>query len=240
MIGFLIGTMCLFGLLRVLRGGRCGQGGCGRGGGWGARSFGYDGGGWGGQHWDQGPGGYGPGGGFGEDPYRGGPPADDEGHGGGDGGGFGGRALLWEAFRRLDATPGQEKALRGIMDELRAKRSAIRDELVKARKDAAAAMRGEQWDENALGASVARIDASVDITRKALVEALAKTHEVLDERQRKILADLIEDGGLPFFSKDSTSKNPMHDGERHGGGSEHDGRGGRGGRGKRRRHGRGW
>jgi hypothetical protein len=69
----------------------------------------------------------------------------------------------------------------------------------KARGDAARAMRGEQWDENALGEAIARIDGSVEATRKALVDAMAKTHEVLDEKQRGVLADLIENGGFRGF-----------------------------------------
>jgi hypothetical protein len=58
MIGFIIGTACLIGLIKVLRhgrggcgyGGRCGRGGCG--GGWGGR-YGHEGrGGWGGGRGD--------------------------------------------------------------------------------------------------------------------------------------------------------------------------------------------
>ena len=125
MIGFLVGTLCLLGLLRVLRKGRGGrrrhcEGGCGfRGHGW---RFGGDG------EWDpRGPrddgdreyGG----------PYRSGPGDhgaeesgrahrhDEEASGWRDRGGFGGKALLWEAFRRLDTTPGQEKVIRAVVDE---------------------------------------------------------------------------------------------------------------------------
>ena len=37
-------------------------------------------------------------------------------------------------------------------------------------------------------------DAALESTQKALFEALAKVHEVLDERQRRELADLMERG----------------------------------------------
>jgi Spy/CpxP family protein refolding chaperone len=210
MIGFLVGTLCLLGLLRVLRKGRGGrrrhcEGGCGfRGHG---RRFGGDG------EWDprgprdEGDREYG-------GPYRSGPGDhgaeengrahrhDEEASGWRDRGGFGGfggKAVLWEAFRRLDTTPGQEKVIRAVVDDLRARRGVIRDEMKKARGDAARAMRGEQWDENALGEAIARIDGSVEATRKALVDAMAKTHEVLDEKQRGVLADLIENGGFRGF-----------------------------------------
>lgn len=220
MIGFLVGTLCLIALLRVLRRGRgrggCGHGrGCGQGRRWGRGRFG-----------DDGPGGDLDGQGdpqrrggdrsdWGDHPYRGGSPSDgprdhwqrhehdyrdqDDDHGRGPFGGLRGKAILWEAFRRLDTTPGQEKVIRAVIDDLRARRRAIRGELEKARGDAARAMRGEQWDENALGEAVARIDGSVEATRKAIVEAMAKTHEVLDDKQRNILADLIERGGFRGF-----------------------------------------
>ena len=225
MIGFLVGTLCLIALVRVLRRGR-GGGGCGHGrghgGGGGRGRFRHD-----GPDFDldgQRDPRRGEGGDWSEHPYRGGPPSDgpkdgprdhwqrheqdfregrDHDHGQNDDrgsfGGLRGKAILWEAFRRLDTTPGQEKAIRGVIDDLRARKGAIRDELKKARGDAARAMRGEQWDENALGEALGRIDTSVDAARKAIVEAMAKTHEVLDDKQRNILADLIERGGFRGF-----------------------------------------
>lgn len=109
------------------------------------------------------------------------------------------KALLWEAFRRLDTTPGQEKALRAIVDSLRDRRRAIRDDLNAARVDVARALRGDQWDEGALGEAVARVEAATAQIRTSMIDALAKTHEILDAKQREKLADLIEKGRMPGF-----------------------------------------
>jgi Spy/CpxP family protein refolding chaperone len=123
---------------------------------------------------------------------------DDRGHHGGFGG-FRRKAMLWEAFRRLDTSPGQEKALRAIIDGLRDRRREIRDDLNQARVDVARALRGDQWDESALGEAVARVEAATTQIRTTMIDALAKTHEILDDKQRNKLADLIEQGRVPGF-----------------------------------------
>src|SRR4051812_20031036 len=115
MLGFVIGTVCLIGLIKTLRRGAYG---CGRGG-YGPRAF----------HGGCGPGGFGggfDGGGFGG-PFEGGgwrgSPYREEGgffgrHGGR--GGHGGRAFFLRAIlERIDATPEQEKAIVGALRELR-------------------------------------------------------------------------------------------------------------------------
>src|SRR5437773_11173254 len=108
MFGFLIGTACLIGLIKVLRGG-CGYGRYGACGGYGpgARnsfgSCGY-GGGYGGP-W-QGRGRWGGWGGF-----RG---HDEHGYGG-----FGEGFFLRALLEQLDATPGQEKVIVNAVHEIR-------------------------------------------------------------------------------------------------------------------------
>lgn len=164
MIGFIIGTACLIGLIKVLRhgrggcgyGGRCGRGGCG--GGWGGR-YGHEGrGGWGGGHGD---------------------PA---------------RWMLRGLFERLDTTPGQEKVILAAVETLREKGREGKGALHATGGDVAKAFRGEHFDESAMADAFTRQDAALESMQKGAFEALAKVHEVLDERQRRELADMMERG----------------------------------------------
>lgn len=174
MLGFLIGTACLIGLIKVLRGGRrwgyrsggwsggsCGGGSCG-GGGWGYRGGHHHEGGWrDGADWD-----------------RGGP--------------FWLRGL----FERLGTSAAQEKVIRDAIDEARRSASDLRDEGRHTRSDVARAVRSPSFDETVLGELFARHDTHLEKVRKDMVGVLAKVHAVLDDRQRDILAQIIERG--PF------------------------------------------
>jgi len=179
MLGFLIGTACLIGFLKLARMGRRGR-------------WGY-GGGCRGGHGGFGSGGYG--GGF--DP-RGG----DDGWGGHDGpwgargrgGPFGRWFFLRHLFSRLDTTPGQEKVIKSALDELRAAADKIKGDVKAARPEVANAIRMEQFDETAFGEISHKIDEAAQALRRATVDAVAKIHVALDERQKKLLGDLIESG----------------------------------------------
>jgi Heavy-metal resistance len=190
MIGFLVGTACLLGLIGVVRGGRScggrdgrygqgyGGGSCGDSGGWGRGGRGRRGGrggrGWGGPPWARG----------GE---------------GQDGGGFGPTFLLRALFQRLDTTPGQEKVIKAAVEDLQTKARAAKDEAKTARGEIAKAMRSESFDEVLIGGATAHLESTVDTMRKAGIDAFAKVHEVLDEKQRAILADFIESGPRGLF-----------------------------------------
>jgi uncharacterized membrane protein len=206
MLGFLIGTVCLIGLIKVAR--RARYGGYGYGPGFGHRHghFGHFGDPWGG-------GGCGHHGGWHGGPYG------REGCGGGydgyddveddrDGGGFwqaqaqarrGGFFGLRAVFARLDTTPGQEKAIKAAFDELRTKARAVKDDARGMRGDLASALRGESLDADTLGTVASRATGAVDALRDAAIGAVLKVHEVLDERQRGIAADLLESG--PRFGR---------------------------------------
>lgn len=168
MFGFLVGAACVAGLVRVMRR-RHGYGwhGCGH-----HRHRGHHFGGWVGG-WDGGRG-----------PWGGG------GHDGGS------RTPWWlrGLFSRLDTTPGQEKVIREVINELRDEGRDLRGEFRKARGDLAGALRSEGVDETALGEAFARHDDALLRMRKGVVGALAKLHEALDERQRRMLADWLESG----------------------------------------------
>jgi hypothetical protein len=170
MLGFLIGTVCLIGLVKVIRmgrGGHCGGGGCGRGwhgrGGWGRGWGRHHGGGWGGWGGDAG--------------FRG-------------GSGF----FLRGIFERLDTTPGQEKVIKEAVEEIFGATRTLRGELEQTRRDIASAVRSGTVDEVAMGELFARHDDKLRELRKAVIGSLSKVNEALDEDQRKRLADLLERG----------------------------------------------
>ncbi len=186
MLGFFIGTLCLIGLIKVLRGGfRRGRGY----GGWSMRSCGGGG--------FRGRGGCG-GGGYDRDQswddYR--------------ESGFGDRgSSFWlrAVMERLNATPDQAKVIRDAVDEMWRSASDLRDEARATREDVAKAMKSPSLDETILGELFARHDTHLEKMRKDAVGALAKIHVVLDDRQREILAQLIARGpfagrGGPFRS----------------------------------------
>lgn len=192
MFGFLIGTACLIGLVKVLRHGACGSP-------WGYRRM----------QWGYG-GGYGPGGcgpvGYGGHCHGGAGPADFGGFGPTNGGPFrthpregfrrGGpffaNMMLRRLFETLDTTPGQEKAIVAAFEELRSEARKHRVEVKKTREDLAKVMRGPSVDETVLGELFARHDEAITALRKALIGAMAKVHDALEPEQRNRLADFIE------------------------------------------------
>lgn len=174
MLGFVIGTLCLIGLVKTLRWGRR------------HRAFGYGYGGCGSSGF-HGFAGHGP---FGGDHHQG--------DWGGPGGGFSPGAMLRGLFQRLDTTPGQEKVILSAVEELRDAGKKLRGEGRASRADVAKAMRSPGFDEVLFGEMFARHDTSVEELRKAAVGAMAKIHDALDEKQRARLADLIESGPTFF------------------------------------------
>lgn len=117
----------------------------------------------------------------------------------------GGRGPLWMRglFARLHTTPEQEQAIREVVEDLRAQGTSLRGELGRARGDLASALRSDSVDETALGEAFARHDEGIETMRKALVGALARLHDVLEPRQRAVLADWLEaraGRGGPFRS----------------------------------------
>jgi uncharacterized membrane protein len=176
MFGFLIGTACLIGLIATVRRHRHAYG-CGYGYGYGPRSYGGCGGRRGEgrhdddhRHHDEGP----P---WARRRWSRGP-----------------RGILSMISRRLDLTPGQEKAFREAFDELRSAMRKGRGELKDSRRDVARAFRAASFDAVLLGELFARHDSTLEEIRKAVVGALAKVHDALDERQREEVAKILEEG----------------------------------------------
>ena len=105
---------------------------------------------------------------------------------------FGARAFSRRLFERLDTTPGQERVLRAALDDLMDGLHAARRDLEDSRKDLARALRAEAFDAEAMGEVFARHDAALAALRRTAMDGLGRTHEVLDDKQRQRLADLIE------------------------------------------------
>jgi uncharacterized membrane protein len=179
MLGVFIGAACLIGLCKIARRRRFGRwghhghyggpwgarGGCG--GGWQGGPYGYD----GPEGWD-----------------------DDDGFSPWEarrGGGFFG---LRAFFARLETTPGQEKAIKSALSELRTKGRAVKDDVRGMRGDLATAFRGESLDAETLGTVASRASGATDALRDAAIGAVLKVHDALDERQRGLVADLLESG----------------------------------------------
>jgi len=183
MFGFILGTVCLIALIATIkraRYGHWGHHGCGYGGGWHRRGGGFGGPPWarGGQDWE------------GPDFGQRGP-----------GGGFGRRAGFVMRFlsERLDATPAQEKVMAQAIDEMREAIGKAREGFKASRGDVANAVRSDNFDVSHVGSLFSKHDDAIDAVRKAFVSAMQKVHDALDERQRKVLADLIEAGPGGFF-----------------------------------------
>jgi len=108
--------------------------------------------------------------------------------------GFGGRVFMRWLFERLDTTPGQERVIRAAADDLTDSVHAARREVEASRSDVARALRSDSFDAEAMGEAFAKHDAALAALRRAAVESLSRAHEVLDEGQRKRLAELVESG----------------------------------------------
>lgn len=108
--------------------------------------------------------------------------------------GWGGRRGLYMALSHLDASPAQERAIIHEVDRFRERLHSARANLKDGRVDLAAAVRGENLDDAALGAVLGRVDTATAEARSAALDALRNIHAVLDERQRQQLAEILEVG----------------------------------------------
>jgi hypothetical protein len=107
-----------------------------------------------------------------------------------------GRFVLNRLLDRLDTTPGQEKVIREAVDTLLEDMQEARSELQATRADVAQAIRGESLDRGAIDGVFERHDRVIERVRQNALDSFGKVHETLDQRQRRILAELIEAG--PF------------------------------------------
>ncbi len=103
--------------------------------------------------------------------------------------------LLARVFRRLDASPEQEKVLLEGLDRLRDELRALREGVFASREDLAAALDAERLDPGALDAIWAKQLERAAAAKEAFTSALGRFHAALDARQRALLAEMVRAGG---------------------------------------------
>jgi uncharacterized membrane protein len=108
--------------------------------------------------------------------------------------GPGAGAMFYRAFAELDTSPGQEKAIRSALGDLRDSLFELRSDLRGVRGDVARSIAAEQFDQPELEAALERHAASIGRIRPVFAGVLARIHEVLDPDQRRRLARMVESG----------------------------------------------
>jgi Spy/CpxP family protein refolding chaperone len=98
------------------------------------------------------------------------------------------------AFRHIDASPAQERAIIAEIDKLREKAWQARRAMKDSRGDLGAAIRGPVLDDAALAEVLTRVDGATAELRSAGLEAVRNIHALLDDRQRAQVADIVEGG----------------------------------------------
>jgi Spy/CpxP family protein refolding chaperone len=103
---------------------------------------------------------------------------------------------LYRLFEELDTSPGQEKAIRSALTELRSSATALRPHLRETQRSVSSAFSSEVFDGEALERSLdAHVSEASQLTR-ALVVAIGKTYEALDPDQRRRVARFVD--ALPY------------------------------------------
>jgi Spy/CpxP family protein refolding chaperone len=120
------------------------------------------------------------------------------GWGGRSDGGIGRSFWLRGLFARLDTTPGQEKEIRAALEELREAARASKESLSGAREGLARAVKGDVFDEIAIGEAAVKLDGATGGVKNAFEAALRRIHAALDPKQRERLAALLERGPRAF------------------------------------------
>jgi hypothetical protein len=98
---------------------------------------------------------------------------------------------LYRLFEELDTSPGQEKAIRSAVDELRQSLRALRPRLKETRHNVATALSNDAFEPLVLEQAFEAPLSDVASSRGAWVAALGKIHEALDADQRRRLARFI-------------------------------------------------
>lgn len=97
-------------------------------------------------------------------------------------------------YRYLDTTSGQEKELSPLLDDLFAAGDDARSDARQARRDIAAALRGDKVDEAALARAFASLEQKLTHLREVTSMSVTRAHEILESDQRRRLASAIEHG----------------------------------------------
>jgi Spy/CpxP family protein refolding chaperone len=127
------------------------------------------------------------------------------------------RWMMRRLFQELDTTPGQEKVILEVADELEKKGSAAREAFFSVRSEFSRSVRGEHFDGAAVDASFEKQQAAVDELKAAAREGMRKIHEALNPEQRKRAADLLEYGPRAMGHGCGHHGRMHHHGMHHGG-----------------------
>lgn len=101
---------------------------------------------------------------------------------------------LYRAFEELDTSPGQEKAIRGALGELKSSFDELRPELRAVRSQVAQTLTAESFDGPEFEASLDRQVQALGRVRPVVAHTLGRIHEALDPDQRRRLARFLEAG----------------------------------------------
>lgn len=107
-------------------------------------------------------------------------------------GGIGRNPFLRQMFRKLDTTPGQEKAIRASLDSFFATVGEAKQSMWNTRGQLANVFRSESFDETAVGVVIEQHDENVDKVRTAAVDTLADIYRTLDPQQRERVAQWLD------------------------------------------------
>jgi hypothetical protein len=102
------------------------------------------------------------------------------------------RQFIASLRARLRATPAQEKAIAQAVTRVREAGAAIKQRTSEARDHLARAVVGDTFESTAFDAASHRVEQAMQELRAAARVAFAQVHDVLDRRQRAILASMIE------------------------------------------------
>lgn len=103
---------------------------------------------------------------------------------------------LYGMFEALDTSPGQEKAIRSALKDMKLGLSELRPDVQAARARVASELAGDGFDAPALEESLDEHLSGLLRANRVVTEALGKIHEALDAEQRRRLARFIE--SMPF------------------------------------------
>jgi uncharacterized membrane protein len=103
-------------------------------------------------------------------------------------------ARVYAILAELDLSPAQEKLVRSEVWQLAERLRALRPEVKQTRGDVARAVGGTVFDKGAVEGAFARHDAALAELRTAVLGALERIHEALDDHQREHLAELLGRG----------------------------------------------
>jgi hypothetical protein len=101
------------------------------------------------------------------------------------------RSLFWLSDR-LEATPGQERAIAAALERVAAAFAKVHGDVREAAVSAARGLRADHLDRDALQQQVSQAHAELVHIEEALLDAVGEIHEALEPHQRRTLAELLE------------------------------------------------